>query len=202
MTSLPTRTRLALAAALVAATAGCNDPGARTVETGSSETVTSIDHIDDQDWAKAANKLTTSMLGMDSLFAAKADGSKKRLGIGRVTNDTAEPVDVDLLVKQIRVTLNKSGKVVTTTTGGLATEDVLAQRNKAAVDFNKGDGTTPLRALDYSLSGKLIQTRARAGNTRQSTFYFQLTLTDPNGDGVWEDQAPITKIGTHDSVGL
>ncbi len=184
---------------------GCSSgTGARTIETGSSESITTVNHIDDQDWAKAATKLTNSMLSTEGLFTANNDGSKKRLAISRIINNTSEVVDTDLLVKKIRVTLFQSGKVVTTTIGGLTVEDPLAQKDKEKSDFATGDGNpNPIAILpDYTLSGKLIENQARAGDIRQSTFSFQLSLTNKNGDAVWEGEEPITKIGSRNSVGL
>ena len=183
---------------------GCASTGARTIETGSSESVTTVNHIDDQDWAKAATKLTNSMMNTEGLFTSNADGSKKRMAISRFINNTSEVVDTDLLVKQVRVTLFQSGKVVTTTIGGLTVEDPLAKKNKAESDFATGDGNPNPVAIapDYTLSGKLIENQARAGDIRQSTFYFQMSLTNKNGDSVWEGNEPITKIGSRNSVGL
>lgn len=184
-------------------TVGCGGQGAHTIDTGSSEGITTVGHIDDQDWAAAANKLTNSMLSTEGLFTPNADGTKKRLAISRIINNTREVVDTDLLVKQIRVPLFKAGKVTVTTTGGLSVEDPLAKRDTAQADFGSGDGTAQVRLPDYTLSGKLIENHTSAGDVRQSTFYFQMTLTNAKtGDSVWEDQTPITKIGSHNSVGM
>ena len=195
---------LPIAALAGLAITGCASPGARTIETGSSESITTVNHIDDQDWTKAATKLTNSMMNTPGLFDANNDGSKKRIAISRIINNTSEVVDNDLLVQQIRVTLFQSGKVIFTTIGGLTVEDPLAQKNKEKSDFATGDGNpNPVAILpDYTLSGKLIENQARAGDIRQSTFNFQMTLSNKNGDSVWEGNQPITKIGAHNSVGL
>ena len=43
----------------------------------------------------------------------------------------------------------------------------------------------------------------KAGNTSQSTYSFQLSLTDPKtGLAVWEGEKEITKQGTRSSVGF
>ena len=56
---------------------------------------------------------------------------------------------------------------------------------------------------DFSLSGKIIETVARAGDTTQSTYSFQLTLTDPKtGNAVWASEKQITKQGTRSAVGF
>jgi penicillin-binding protein activator len=196
----------ALAACLSTAafTVGCGGgQAAHTIDTGSSESITTVGHIDDQDWASAANKLTNSMMSSNGLFDSNGDGSKKRLAISRIINNTREVVDTDLLIKQIRVPLLKSGKVTVTTIGGLTVEDSVAKRDTAQSDFASGDGTPVTRLPDYTLSGKLIENHTTAGDVHQSTFYFQMTLTNAKtGDSVWEDQTPITKIGSHASVGM
>jgi PBP1b-binding outer membrane lipoprotein LpoB len=44
---------------------------------------------------------------------------------------------------------------------------------------------------------------ACSGSTRQSTYSFQLSLTDSKtGLAVWEDKKEITKQGTRPSVGF
>src|ERR1019366_2584730 len=173
---------------------GCSQSvPAREVETGGPNTIRTINHIDDQDWAKAATKLTDSMLDQPGLFSPNPDGSKRVLAISRIINNTSQVVDTDLLIKQIRVTLNQSGKVVTQTT------DVAAGQ---ASDVNNFLEDKDKQQPDYRLSGKLIETQAHAGDVRQSTFYFMLSLTGKNGDDAWENQIPITKIGTQNSVGL
>ena len=58
-------------------------------------------------------------------------------------------------------------------------------------------------APDYSLSGKITQEIDRAGRTKQSTFYFQLSLTDlRTGLAFWEDQHEISKLGKRATVGF
>jgi uncharacterized protein (TIGR02722 family) len=184
-----------LAGALLASSfaGGCADTHARRVETGGPETITTVDQIDDQDWAEAANKATTNMLSQPGLFAVKDDGSKHILAISRIINNTSQIVDTDLLVKQIRVTLNRSGKVITQTTD---------QGSSEAADVKHFMEDKDKVQADYRLSGKLIQTHANAGDVRQNTFHFQLSLTDKDGNDIWEGDTPITKIGSHNSVGI
>ena len=184
------------AIALISALIGCADDGgppARRVETGGPQTIRTIDQIDDQDWSEAATKLTQSMMNTPNLLTPSASGGKRILVVDRIVNNTSQVVDTDLLTKTITVTLLQSGKVLTRTRDADAARD--AQMNAM---MNDKQQTAP----DYRLYGKLIQTSAQAGNVRQSTFYFQLSLTDQNGNDVWEGQQPITKLGAHNSVGL
>jgi len=127
------------------------------------------------------------------------------LAISRIVNNTSQQVDTNLLTKRIRVALNQSGKAVTTTTVGLGgtAEDPLAREQAAYDAFQRGED--PDRASvqpDYSLSGRLIETKATAGKTAQMTYSFQLSLTQiGTGLAVWEDQVDITKQGKRNSVG-
>jgi PBP1b-binding outer membrane lipoprotein LpoB len=182
-------------AILVCLTAGCANQGAKRIETGGPEAITTTDRIDDQDWAEAATKLTKSMLSRNDLFAPRADGGKIVLAIDRIVNNSGENVDTDLLTNQITATLNESGKVVTQTRNTVA-----ADQAKVNQFMNDQSPTTP--QPDYRLYGKLMSNRASAGNVNQSTFYFKLSLVDKNGLDTWENQIPITKIGSHNSVGL
>ncbi|HOK78850.1 MAG TPA: penicillin-binding protein activator LpoB, partial [Verrucomicrobiota bacterium] len=118
--------------------------------------------------------------------------------VSRVVNSTTQQLDTDLLVKKIRVALNKSGKAVTRTTWGLGdtAEDPLAKELEATA------ATTAGRMADFTLSGKFIETTVHAGRTRQSTFSFQLSLSDARGLAVWEDEKEITKQGTRPSIGF
>jgi uncharacterized protein (TIGR02722 family) len=184
-----------LAAALFSASlAGCAaDTHARRVETGGPEAITTVDQIDDQDWSEAATKLTKSMLNKEGLFASKEDGSKYILQVDRITNNTSQVVDTDLLTHQITMTLNNAGKVVA------RTKNRTAQNNTKTSDF-LADKTES--QPDFILYGKLIQTHANAGDIRQNTFYFQMNLTDKDGNDTWQGQQPITKIGSHNAVGF
>jgi PBP1b-binding outer membrane lipoprotein LpoB len=187
---------------LVGIGVGCTDTSAKRIETGGSSSIRTVGQIDDQDWAEAGEKLVASIIDQGKI-TGNSDGTMRRMAISRFVNNTSQNVDIDLLIKRVRIALNKTGKVVTTTTGGLGgAEDPLAAQERTKNDFETGDGNAVRRPIDYTLTGKLIENRAKAGNIRQSTFYFQMSLTDKNGDAIWEDQAEITKHGSKNSVGL
>ena len=125
------------------------------------------------------------------------------LAISRIVNNTGQQIDTDLLVKKIRVAVLNSGKAQTTTTMGLGgtAEDPMAKGLQQENEFMSDQKTT--RKPDFTLSGKIIETTARAGNTHQSTYSFQLSLTDAKtGLAVWEGEKEITKQGTRSSVGF
>ena len=160
----------------------------------------SISQINIQDYIQAASAMTGDLLASGALDRVKTPPAV--LAISRIVNNTGQQIDTDLLVKKIRVALLQSGKAVTTTTFGLGgqAEDPLASGLQQKNDFVNDKNTTG--RVDFSLSGKIIQLNARAGNTSQATYSFQLSLTDNQGLAVWEGEKEITKQGTQSSVGF
>ena len=124
------------------------------------------------------------------------------LAVSVVRNDTGHQFDTDLLTKKIRVKLNTSGKALTTTTMGVGgkAEDPQAKGLQSEREFLEDKKVT--RVPDFSLSGKILETRASAGNVKQSTFSFQLSLTDNRGLALWEGEEEITKQGSRSTVGF
>jgi hypothetical protein len=180
-----------LAAAIPFLGAGCGT-NAHYVQTGGSESVVSTGQINIQDYMQAADAMTATLLASGVLD--RVANPPAVLAISRIVNNTGNQIDTDLLVKRIRVAVLNSGKAVTTSTVGLGStpEDPLAKQYQQQV-----------RNPDFTLSGKIIQLAVRAGDTRQSTFSFQLSLTDSKtGYAVWEDFKDITKQGTRSSVGF
>lgn len=173
------------------------------VDSGGPRTVASVGRINIQDYQAAAdamvNSLIQSIINQGRLQASSGD--QAILGISRIINNTSEHIDTDLLTKKIRVALNKTGRVVTTTTYGLGGqgEDPLAQQ--ILRDREKAEGKPLTRLPDYSLSGKILEVNDRAGRTYQSSHVFQLSLTSQDGLAVWEDEKTITKQGRRRAVG-
>ncbi|WP_309399358.1 penicillin-binding protein activator LpoB [Cerasicoccus maritimus] len=202
------KTRLALLslAALPVIFSGCASSGtpgrdARYVDSEGTQTIVSLDKINIQDWSNAADQMVQSMLLSGVLDRAPTQPAV--LGIGRITNKTTQQVDTDYLTKKIRVALNQSGKVVTTTTYGLGNyaEDELARQTMEIQKFENNDTSTQPLPF-FTLSGKLLEDRASAGKTNQVTYTFQLSLTQTNnGLAVWEDEKNITKQGQRNAVG-
>jgi uncharacterized protein (TIGR02722 family) len=175
---------------------------ARYVASDSTNTIVSLDQINIQDWNNAAEKMVASLLSSGVL--ERAPQQPALMAISRIVNNTQQQIDTDSLVKKIRVALNQSGKIVTTTTMGLGgnAEDPMAKeaaQMNAMLNGEKQKTTLPY----YTLSGKLLEDRARAGSTRQVTYTFQLSLTTvKDGIAVWENESQITKQGKRPSVGF
>lgn len=199
-----TSLRVLLPVAVVTLLPACAGPKTAYVEPGSSRLVTTLDQVNIQDFAQAADTMVASLI--DNLInpgqlRSGVPGEPALLAISRIQNNTGQQLDTDLLVKKIRVALLRTGKVWTSTTiayGGpedplAAEEQQLLGRSAAGVN----------RRPDYTLSGKIIEDRARAGNIRQAAYIFQLSLTKtPEGIAVWEDEKTIVKQGSRPAVGF
>ncbi len=196
---MKTKILVPLAAVGVALLAGCATD-AHYVQTGGRENVVTVSGINIQDYIQAASASVTKLLAAGALD--RVQNPPAVLAMSRIINNTGQQIDTDLLTKKIRVALLQSGKAVTTTTFGLGgqAEDPLAKGIQQEQEFTSDQKTT--RTPDFSLSGKIIETVARAGDTRQSTYSFQLSLTDKQGLAVWEDEEEITKQGSRSSVGF
>lgn len=194
-----------LAALVPALLTGCATSNARYIETGGRESVVNVDKINIQDYLQAAETMVNSLLASGALD--KVPTPPAILAVSRVVNSTGEQIDTDMLTKKIRIAVSKGGKAVTDMTIGVGAdgkpiaEDPVAQQGSAAANFR--NDAKQKRLPDFSLSGKIIETRARAGNVRQSTFTFQMALTDVKGGlAVWEDEKEITKQGKRSTVGF
>lgn len=188
-----------LSAALLLTGCGSN---AVYVDSGGPETVVSLDSINIQDWSRAADEMVESLLNSGVLEQSPRQPAV--LAISRIVNNTTQVVDTDMLTGKIRADLNRTGKVLTSTTVGLGgrAQDPLAREAQELARFSAGERAPSNDMPDYTLSGKIMEDQVRAGRTRQTTYIFQLALTDVRrGLAVWEDERQITKQGTRPSVG-
>ncbi len=140
--------------------------------------------INDQDFIIAANAATQELLASGVLDKVKSPPAV--LGMSRIVNSTGQQIDIDLLTKKIRV----SGKAARPSR---PRPSASAARRKTRwpgciqqqQEFMNDQNT---RLPDFTLSGKIIQNTAKAGNVEQSTYSFQLSLTDQQGLAVWEGE--------------
>lgn len=174
------------------------------VESDGAELITTVGSINIQDFAQAADDMTQSMIDNlinPGMLESAVPNKPALMAISRITNNTGTQLDTDLLVKKIRVALNRTGKVQTSTTIGLGSpEDPLAADQQKAREFFEDKKQT--RMPDYTLSGKIIEVREKAGRTRQGAFVFQMSLTSTDGIAVWEEEKTIVKQGRRASVGF
>jgi hypothetical protein len=181
--------------------AGCGSPpnSAQYVDPNGPRTIVSLNQIDIQDFSNAANAMVQDLLNSGVL--EKAPAQPAVLAISRITNNTTQQFDTDMLTKNIRIALLQTGKVVTTTTFGANPEDKMAQDAGNMQAFMNGQ-PQPTRIPYYTLSGKIDINTAQAGDVYQRSYIFQLSLTEvSSGLAVWEGQKIITKQGQKAAIG-
>jgi uncharacterized protein (TIGR02722 family) len=166
-----------------------------------SKNVVNASQISPGEWADAAEKLVTNLLNSEVL--GRIPNPPAVMAVSRIRNDTTMQIDVDSLVKKIRVSLNQSGKILTTTTVGLGgkAEDPLAKETSEYAQFMSGQ-KQETKMPDYSLSGKIQEARIKKGRETQVTYTFQLSLTETKtGLAVWEAEEAISKIAKKNMLG-
>lgn len=183
--------------------AGCATQ-AMYVDPSGNQLVTNVGKINIQDFSNAADTMVASLIDNvinPGKLQSAVPAEPALLAISRITNNTGSQLDTDLLIKKIRVALLRTGRIQTTTAMGIgAPEDPMAADQAKAQAFL--NDKTPMRMPDYTLSGKIIEDRSRAGSMRQSAFVFQLSLSSPKGVAVWEEEKTIVKQGERPTVGF
>jgi uncharacterized protein (TIGR02722 family) len=166
---------------------------ARVIDSSGKDAVVTSGEINIQDWANASKDMINSLVH-SGLFPA---GQRKVIMVSTVRNATMSHIDTDLLTKKIRVQLNKSGRIMTSTVlqGEDAGPDVVRDlRQNDEFKQSTIPGKNEYIAPSYSLSGKIIQLNANSGRTSQSSYVFQLSMTNiKTGLAEWEDEVEITK---------
>jgi len=193
------KTSLLLPALAAALLAGCATPTQR-IDLAH-DTSAEVNALDSRDFDIAAEKMIADMIASGAVD--KKDGGRYVLAIYRVANRTKQDIDTDQLVKKIRVSLLKSGKVVVTTAvGGSGAEDGMSRAVRDLADDDMFNAATVAQqgtavAPNLSLSGKIIERNLKIDRSKQRIEYiFQLTLTDINsGLAFWEGEETIGKIG-------
>ena len=140
-----------------------------------------------------------------SIVVAHEKGLFKKYGINSTVSKGASWAAIrdSLNNGDIQATHMLLGMPIASTMGlGGAAEDPLAKDAGEMATMMAGKKQTTTLPY-YTLSGKLLEDRARAGNVRQVTYTFQLSLTTvKDGLAVWEDEKQITKQGKRPSVGF
>jgi PBP1b-binding outer membrane lipoprotein LpoB len=175
------KTTLCFYLALVTGSCLMTGCGTTTTNKDGSERIVS-GNLDPDDFKQKGEEMVNSLLDPpppQTCVLDKASQHPAVIAIGRIVNNTTLYIDTDLLMKKIRVSLNKNGKAVTDTTGGV------------------------LNNVDFTFSGKIIQPpNIRQGNKTQRTYVFQLSLTDNKGLAVWEEEKEVVAITKRSGAGL
>ncbi len=195
--------RLLLLAAAGILTTGCETPAVY-VDPNAGAGIVSVDQINIQDFANAADGMLQSLYDSPAFKGAKAkDGGAPVLLVGRVRNDTAGNFDTDLVVKRMTTSITRSGKARVAKAAGFGgAEDAAAAEARKAAAAESGTSSAAI-IPDFTLSGKILEVRAQAGSTKQVSYVFQLSLTEvKTGLAVWEDEKQVTKQGKKNAVGF
>jgi len=166
-----------------------------------------------EDFERASMKLVQSMLKSPYLnrmykIKMKKEGKPLILMISDFTNDTTQRIDIDQLVKKIRIALLNSGKFIVTTAvrAGGAEDRATYELRKLRKDDEFNQKTIAKKgtivAPDLSLSGKIIQRVSKLPNGEQRVdYYIQMSLTDvTSGLAFWEGEEVISKAGSSDAA--
>ncbi len=182
---------------------GCQTQQAVYVDPNKGQGIVSLDQIDIQDFANAADSMLQSLYDSPALAGASRGGQRPVLMLGNLLNDTANNFDMSMLTKKITVSLTRSGKVGVSKAAGFGgPEDLAAAEARRNAAFLGGEAAKPIMP-DFTLTGKILEARAAAGNVRQTSYVFQLNLTEvKSGLSVWEEEKIITKQGTRNQVGF
>ena len=191
---------LSASAAIVLAFAGCGQK-ATYIETGGTQSVVSVGEVDIQDIQRAASDMLDSMIANGVLRTAPHQPA--RVVIDRVVNDTSSRFDTGELLYRMRAQLVNSGQAQIQGAYGSNPETEVAQDEMKRKAFLEGKSGGDVFKEDFTLTGKITQLKRRAGNTRQTTYTFRLTLFNINtGREVWTDYSEVTKQGTKNNIGF
>ncbi len=166
-----------------------------------------VDAITYEDFTASSEILIQSMLqsgALDTPNLAKHDDGKVILALEDIDNYTSANLKTKVMTDKVRISLNKSGKVLTTTAvkfGAGGPEDTgtkeVREINDPMFEENTYNQARTVRLPDISLSGSVIKMSAEEGRTKESVVIFKMTLTDiKTGLAIWEDEAPIGKRRT------
>ncbi|HIE35043.1 MAG TPA: penicillin-binding protein activator LpoB [Campylobacterales bacterium] len=169
--------------------------------------------LDYEDFERSSLKLVNSMLRspyLDRMYQTKMqkDGKPLILMISDFINDTTQRIDIDQLVKKIRIALLNSGKFIVTTAlraGGpedKATYELRKLRGNEEFDQRTVAKKGTIVSADLSLSGKIIQRVSKLPNGKQRVdYYIQMSATDvTSGLAFWEGEEVISKAGSGKSA--
>ncbi len=185
-----------IAAAASLAVAGCasrQPQPARYVDSGSPETVVSLEKVNVQDFAMAAEALVKDML-MEDAFAET--GKKPVIALSRVMNDTSNNFDTALLTDKVQEMILKSRKATVSMSMSVDRKNDSVAEDVAAL------GETETVIPDMTLIGTISEITAREKSTRQVSYVFKMRLVGTRTRNiVWMGEKVITKQGQRDSVG-
>lgn len=178
---------------------------ARYVDPKGNDLVVNVDRMNIQDWSMLADQVVQSMVSSGTL--ARLPNQPAGMLLNPCVNTTTQQFDTDAIIKKIRIALMNTGRVEVIMADDMfgGAEDRIAreaQRRKdkaAGVDTDASNKNVP----DVTVTAKLLEDRARAGNTRQAAYILQMTLTNTaTGRAIWEGEAQVVKQGERAGIGF
>jgi len=157
--------------------------------------------IDYRDLKRVTGEMPQSLMASGKL-AARADGARHVLAVGKVRNDTMQRFDTDTLTAQIIEEISGSGTVLVTAAvaAGADGRDDMVDATRALrgdAEVKQGAVAAPGQLLPptLSLSGKIVQKEVRMDNgDKQIEYYFQLRLVEiATGIQGWQKQVFVGK---------
>jgi len=129
--------------------------------------------------------------------------------LSRVQNNTDDrKLNTQQVTDRIRETLTGSGKAMIELSYGVTGPDGRPLvENKVGDDYDKGnrwkgDSKNQIKPVDFFLFGAISSTSARAGNVKEITLTFRMTMSDNQNREIWSKIWETTKQGTRASVGI
>ena len=184
--------------ALAALVAGCTTSTARIdLRNDRGGQVAGLDYRDVQ---LAANQLMQMLYRSGRLD--RGDGQMYVMTVGKVTNDTMQRFDTDILTSYITEELMDSGKVMVTSAMAAGADNrdemvngVRSVRGNAEFNQSTVAQAGQLVAPTHSVYGKIIQREIRMDNgDKQIEYYFQLRIVElATGLQWWQRQTLIGK---------
>ena len=184
--------------ALAAVVAGCRTP--TTLVDTRNDLRPQVAGLDYRSVERAANELLQSLFSSGRLD--RQDGQAYVMAVGKVTNDTQQRFDTDILTSYITEELMNSGKVMVSSViaHGADNRDEMINAVRSVrgdAEFNQATVAAQgqLVAPTHSVYGKIIQREIRADNgDKQVEYWFQLRITeDATGLQWWQKQVKVVK---------
>jgi len=182
----------AISAFALAVFSGCASTKAHYIDSNGTETVVSLNQVNIQDFAVAANALVSDMLQWDAFTGTK----KPTVALSTVVNDTTDNFDVSLITNKVQEAILKSRKAKVSMSMSVERKNDAVRREAVAL------GEAETNIPDLTLTGKISEVATRAGSTHQVSYVFSRRLAEvKTGDVVWMGEKTISKQGEKASVG-
>ncbi|MEI8039876.1 MAG: hypothetical protein WCL11_00620 [Verrucomicrobiota bacterium] len=173
---------------------GCASTQVTRVTPGGNESLTTSG-MDIADFQATALKMVDSLLGANVLPPAGTPPAN--IAVSLVRNSTSKPLlNMNLLTSKITIALSKNGRARTWMNVGIGpdgkplVQDPIGKATAQQEEWEKD--SKAVRRADFSLSGEIIETYARAGNRRENTYTIHLKLAKGNL-AVWEEEQEVAK---------